>query len=147
MTVDDIAKNIDKKKQTDAAILDFAKAFDKVPHQRLLLKLHYYGLNEQTIKWINNFLSFRHQRVIIDGTESNYLPVTSGVPQGTVLGPILFLIFINDLPSKISSNIRLFADDCLLYNTIESDMDHTKLQTDLNQLCSWTDTWQTVSGV
>ena len=142
MTVDDITRNMDNRQQIDTAILDFAKAFDKVPHQRLLYKLQYYGLNPQTTRWIENFLKNRQQRVIIDGINSDYLPVTSGVPQGTVLGPILFLIFINDLPTNISSNIRLFADDCLLYNTIKTDNDQKTLQDDLDRLCTWTKTWQ-----
>jgi hypothetical protein len=88
------------------------------------------------------FLTGRQQRVMIDGCLSSYLPVTSGVPQGTVLGPILFLIFINDIAENIQSDIRLFADDCLLYRTITSEQDHIILQKDLNTLLHWADIWQ-----
>ena len=117
--VHDIISNLDGAvnrghKQTDLIIMDFAKAFDKVPHSRLLHKLDYYGIRESTHKWINSWLSGRTQKVL-DGQASDPVPVLSGVPQGSVLGPILFLIFINDLPDNIRSSVRLFAYDCVLY--------------------------------
>ena len=95
--------------------MDFAKAFDKVPHRRLLYKLEYYGIRGSTYKWISLWLSERFQKVVFDGQASDPVPVLSGVPQGSVLGPVLFLIFINDLPENIRSSVRLFADDCVLY--------------------------------
>ena len=144
MTIQDLAESLNKKKQIDMIILDFAKAFDKVPHNRLIAKLSHYGLHTNVINWIKDFLSDRKQRVMIDGKQSSNRDVTSGVPQGTVLGPILFLIFINDIPLKIISRIRLFADDCLLYREIPTG--HTDqqqiLQNDLTELCNWADTWQ-----
>ena len=97
-------------KQTDLIIMDFAKAFDKVPHRRLLHKLDYYGIRGSTHKWINSWLSWRTQQVVLDGQASDPVPVLSGVPQGSVLGPILFLIFINDLPDNIRSSVRLFTE-------------------------------------
>ena len=96
-------------------IMDFAKAFDKVPHRRLLYKLDYYGIRGSTHKWISSWLSERSQKVVLDGQASDPVPVLSGVPQGSVLGPVLFLIFINDLPDNIRSSVRLFVDDCVLY--------------------------------
>ena len=122
--------------------MDFAKAFDKVPHRRLLYKLDYYGKRGSTHKWITSWLSGRFQKVVLDGQASDPVPVLSGVPQGSVLGPVLFLIFINDLPENIRSSVRLFADDCVLYRNIESPSDCQILQDDLNSLAQWEADWQ-----
>ena len=111
VTTEDIAAILNRQSQADIAILDFAKAFDKVPHRRLLQKLQYYGLDENVQGWIKSFLADRTQSVVVDGFKSDKAPVLSGVPQGTVLGPLLFLIFINDITQNIDSTIRLFADD------------------------------------
>ena len=91
---------------------------DKVPHQKLLQKLEHYNLHPDTTKWIRSFLNNRSQRVVVDGFTSDECPVISGVPQGSVLSPLLFLIFINDISSSLHSLVRLFADDCLLYREI-----------------------------
>ena len=135
----DMVSNLDRAqnrghRQTDVIIMDFAKAFDKVPHKRLLYKLHYYGIRGSTHKWIAAWLSERYQKVVLDGQASDPVPVLSGVPQGSVLGPVLFLIFINDLPDNIRSSVRLFADDCVLYRNINSLTDCQILQEDLNSL-------------
>ena len=122
--------------------MDFAKAFDKVPHRRLLHKLDYCGIRGSTHKWITSWLSGRFQEVVLDGQASDPVPVLSGVPQGSVLGPVLFLIFINDLPENIRSSVRLFADDCVLYRNIESPTDCQILQDDLNRLAQWEADWQ-----
>ena len=137
--VHDIISNLDGAvnrghKQTDLIIMDFAKAFDKVPHRRLLHKLEYYEIRGSTHKWINSWLSGRTQKVVLDSQASDPVPVSSGVPQGSVLGPVLFLIFINDLPDNIRSSVRLFADDCVLYRTIHSLQDCLTLQEDLTSL-------------
>ena len=130
------------QKQTDVIIMDFAKAFDKVPHRRLLYKLGYYGIRGSTHKWLSSWLSERSQKVVLDGQASDPVPVLSGVPQGSVLGPVLFLIFINDLPDNIRSSVRLFADDCVLYRNIKSPIDCQILQDDLNSLSQWETDWQ-----
>ena len=129
--------------QVDVVLLDFAKAFDKVPHRRLLHKLHHYGVRSKTLRWIQAFLRERTQQVILEGVFSSKAPVTSGVPQGTVVGPLLFLTYINDLPDVIShSQTRLFADDSLLYKEIHNSSDQTKLQADLTALEDWEREWQ-----
>ena len=123
-------------------IMDFSKAFDTVPHNRLLNKLNRYGIRNKTHNCISNFLKYCKQRVIIDGEHSTWTQVISGVPQGTVLGPLLFLTYINDLPSNIHSSIRLFAYDCVLYTEIKNESDSQELQKDLNSLMKWEYDWQ-----
>ena len=141
-TVHDLASGLDKRQQIDAILLDFSKAFDKVAHRRLATKLHHYGIRNKTLAWIQSFLAERYQKVVLDGKTSPSSPVTSGVPQGTVLGPRLFLIYINDLPSRVSSTARLFADDCLLYRVISNQEDAASLQEDLDHLQEWERDWQ-----
>ena len=143
LTTHDIAQQHDLNHQVDIAILDFSKAFDVIPHQRLLNKLSFYGIEGRCKQWIQAFLSGRKQKVVVDGSYSEDAPVESGVPQGTVLGPLLFLLFINDLPNVLSpgTRIRLFADDCLVYRVIKSVEDQVLLQNDLDRLITWADTW------
>ena len=122
------------EKTIDVIILDFSKAFDTMAHNKLISKLQNYGIQGKTNKWINKLLKFRNQKVVLDGEMSDPVPVTSGVPQGTVLGPLMFLLYINDINlyindinQNINSKIRLFADDCVLYRKINSKLDCLEL--------------------
>jgi len=139
---EDISHALDHQKQIDVILLDFSKAFDSVPHQRLLTKLKHYGINNSILEWIEHWLTRRTQCVVLDGETSNPVQVLSGVPQGTVLGPLMFLLYINDITKDINSPLRMFADDCLLYRIINSTEDTTRLQEDLNKLSEWANTWQ-----
>ena len=141
ITIDDIARYIEKGQQLVVGIFDFSKAFDTVPHDKLLHKLESYGIRGQLHTWIASFLTKRHMRVIVDGEASTETTVDSGVPQGTVLGPLLFLVHINDLPDRVTSSVRLFADDCLLYRPVTSQSDHQALQDDLKNLETWAEEW------
>ena len=138
----DLARRLNDKQQIDAILLDFSKAFDRVPHQRLLLKLKNYGVRGNILSWLEDFLSARTQEVIIEGSKSSPSPVTSGVPQGTVLGPLLFLAYINDMPECIKSEIKLFTDDSLLYRRTHNNTDCHQLQEDLDKLQEWEQRWQ-----
>ena len=136
-------------KQVGMAILDLSKAFDTVPHQRLLNMLRLYGIDGQLHQWISSFLNGRSQSVLIDGARSQVDSVDSGVPQGTVLGPLLFLLFINDLPSFLDPGtaVHLFADDCLVYRSIDSEQDQLLLQQDLDPLNLVPSPFQSVHGI
>ena len=123
----------------DVVYLDFAKAFDSVPHQRLIHKLHAYGIRGKLLNWITAFLLDRQQRVVVQGSRSAWAPVTSGVPQGSVLGPVLFTIFVNDMPWEVSSSIKLFADDTKLYRRVPRGDDD--LQADIDALVRWSTKW------
>jgi hypothetical protein len=132
--IEDWTRAYENKIQTDIVFLDFSKAFDKVPHKRLMIKLYNYGIRGKTARWIKAFISERDQYVSVGGTHSEATRVLSGVPQGTVLGPTLFLLFINDIAKEIQSSIRLFADDSVIYREIKTTQDITILQQDLDLL-------------
>ena len=110
---------LEERGSVDAIFLDFAKAFDKVSHPHLLLKLQHHGIKGQLLKWISDFLTTRRQRVVIDGYSSGWSEVTSGVPYGSILGPLLFLVYINDFPLAVKCNSGLFADDSILHRNFE----------------------------
>lgn len=141
MLVNDLVTSVYNKKQVDLILLDFSKAFDKVSHEKVLLKIHQYGVRGNTLKWIKSFLDNRSQSVVLNGTSSDAIPVSSGVPQGSVLGPLLFLAYINDLPHNISSKVRLFADDTAVYLTLTSADQSVTLQNDLKLLEKWELEW------
>ena len=142
LTCHDLTREIDKCGQVDMLVLDFAKAFDTVANERLRAKIHSYGITSSLYKWIESFLKGRTQRVVVEGESSAEARVKSGVPQGSVLGPLLFLIFINDLAEKTTSTVRLFADDCVMYRPIRHANDCEALQEDFNKLHDWEERWQ-----
>ena len=141
LTLQDLLTFCDRKIQVDMAILDFSKAFDTVPHDHLLGKMEFYGIQGPLLKWTASFLKTRSQSVLVEGKYSKPAKVLSGVPQGTILGPLLFLIHTNDLPSVVTSQARLFADDCLMYRPVHSLADQLALQADLLALERWGDAW------
>ena len=132
---------LEKGHEISAVFFDFRKAFDTVPHLPLLSKLQKIGLDPLIITWIQNYLAERYQKVVLNGKSSHSAHVTSGVPQGSILGPLLFLIYINDI-SKVSlsegSKLVLYADDMLLYHPISNNDDYSALQSDINSISNWT---------
>ena len=130
----------------DCILLDYSKAFDKVPHkkvphQRLLLTLHYYGVRGPTREWIKSFLHKRTQQFLVNGKSSKQAPVLSDVPRGTVLGPLVFLAYVNGMPACMTSNIKPSADDSLLYRRISSGENSVRLHENLDKLQEWEKTW------
>ena len=128
-------------RKTDLILLDFSKAFDKVNNLKLLYKLSCVVVKGNTINWIQSFLIGRTQTIVLDGESSEKVKVTSGVLQGSVLGPLLFLLYINDLPENIQSQFRLFADDTAVYLTVTNMQDSQVLQSDMESLQHWERTW------
>ena len=138
-----IYDHLDKNIPVDTIYLDFRKAFDSVPHNELLLKLWKLGITGSLWKWFEAYLKDRHHYVTIDNASSPLLPVISGVPQGSILGPLLFLIYINDLPEQVDyTSCYLFADDTKLLKAITDTDDELQLQQDLNTLNRWCIEWK-----
>ena len=135
--MEELAESLDGGEDVDVIYLDFCKAFDKVPHRRLLKKLYNYGITGKIFSWVKEFLSDRKQRVTIKGSKSEWRTITSGIPQGSVLGPILLLIFINDLPDVISICMKLFADDGKLFTRVKSDDKRIVLQDNITTAENW----------
>lgn len=133
--------SMDNHSGIDAVYLDFAKAFDTVPHQRLQVKMRRYGIGGKVHKWISSFLSDRKQLVKVNGTRSDWAAITSGIPQGSVLGPVLFIIYINDLPETLHCQCKMFADDTKIWKQIATPQDTIELQDDINALQDWSDKW------
>jgi hypothetical protein len=137
-----VAEMLDKGEPVDVIYLDFQKAFDKVPHQRLLAKLKAIGIRGRLLNWIRQWLSGRKQRVVINGSESEWRDVLSGVPQGSILGPLLFIIFINDIDEGIRNRILKFADDTKLFGNVGTLEGIEQIRRDLESLFEWSETWQ-----
>ena len=140
--LENVTGKLDQGDSIDLIYLDFAKAFDKVPYRRLLIKLESHGVKGNSLKWIENWLDKRRQRVGVDGIYSDWVSVTSGVPQGSVLGPVLFIIYINDIDVGLLSKLAKFADDSKLLNSVNSQRDIDVIRQDLNNLEQWAEKWQ-----
>ena len=140
--LEDVTKMLDEGDPVDIIYLDFQKAFDKVPHRRLVEKLAAHGICGSTQKWINAWLEGRKQRVVINGLQSAWSDVISGVPQGSVLGPVLFLIYINDIDFAVDVLVKKFADDTKLYTKVRTEQQATRLQESLHKALGWGKEWQ-----
>ena len=144
--LNDITVSVDNKERVDAVYIDFAKAFDSVSHKKLIYKLRAYGFEYELLIWISSFLTDRSQSVCINSNISDFLPVTSGVPQGSVLGPLLFLIYINDITDCLHgiTKVKLFADDCKFYlsRNINDKSIFNDLHESLVNFCEWSSDWQ-----
>ena len=139
----EIYNSFEKRLETRAAFLDISKAFDKVWHDGLVFKLTQNGISGNLLNMLKNYLSDRKQRVILNGIESPWEPILSGVPQGSVLGPLLFLVYINDLTQNISANMKLFADDSSLFLEItDASTDQQTLMNDLEKISAWARMWK-----
>ena len=147
MFLEEITKWVDDGSPVDVIYLDFQKAFDKVPHQRLISKLKSHSMGNSIINWIEQWLTDRRQRVVVDGEVSSWKPVLSGVPQGSVLGPILFLVYINDLEEGVSGKILKFADDTKLFRKVKEIGDKQNLQDDIDKLVKWSEKWQILFSI
>ena len=140
----DIIKALDDGKEIFFVFFDISKAFDRVWHRGLLAKLEHYGIQGNILRWVANYLSDRQQRVVLNGHKSRLRDIYAGVPQGSVLGPLLFLIYINDLPIDIINNVRLFADDTCLYvisDRLDNFITLSTLQVDLKTIEIWARKW------
>ena len=142
LSLEDWTNMIENSEAFDVIYTDFAKAFDSVAHERLMVKLENIGVKGDLLKWIYSFLCGRTQCVKVNGIRSRWKKVLSGIPQGSVIGPLLFVIFINDMPEEVKFNVcKLFADDCKLYGRV-STLGENKMQFDLSNLENWSKNWQ-----
>ena len=139
--MEDWTSAIQHGSHSDVIYLDFSKAFDTVPHKRLIIKLQAYGVQGRLLSWLTSFLSERFQCVSLNGCCSNWRSVTSGVPQGSVLGPLLFVIYVSDMSSCVSSCLFKYADDAKLYRSISNSTDIQLLQKDVDSLYHWSSNW------
>src|SRR6218665_3236690 len=138
---EEVYDELDTNNQVDLMYLDFAKAFDKVPHKRLIRKMQACGIQGSVLQWIIKWLKNRRQRVRIRGKDSERINVTSGVPPGSVLGPLLFVIYINDIDEGIVSKISKFVDDTKLCARVNNEEDANALRGDLDKLHKWSKDW------
>ena len=141
---EELTRKIDQDKAVDVVYMDFSKAFDKVPHGRLIQKVKSYGIRGELVRWVQNWLGHRKQRVAVEEYFSNWRSVTSSVPQGSVLGPLLFVIYIyiNNLKENVGSLISTFADDTKIGGVGDSGEDCQRIHQDINRLKTWAERWR-----
>ena len=140
---DDFCKALDDKITTQSVFFDISKAFDKVWHQGLIHKLHCIGIRGALLCWFTDYLRDRRQAVVIKGKSSTYRPIKAGVPQGSVLGPLLFLVYINDIVKNIDSTVKLFADDTSMYLSLGDTVERSRLlNSDLRKIINWSQKWK-----
>ena len=139
--MDDWSKHLDHGMSVDVVYLDFMKAFDKVSHEHLIHKLQYLGIHHSILNWIEDFLNDRSQMVKYNNCVSSSVEVVCGVPQGSVIGPTSFILFINDLPDVVPSKLYMFADVTKMYNGMDTVSDRQQLQSDIDNLVAWSTTW------
>ena len=142
-----VAEYLDSGEPVDVVFWDFQKAFDKVPHKRLIERLRDIGIKGKLLSWIEKWLKGRKQRVVINGKASEWIEVESGVPQGSMLGPLLFIIFINGIDEGILSDILKFADDTKIFGKAGTSESVNKLRADLQVLWKWTVKWQILGRI
>ena len=141
--LDEWTEILDNGGTVHVVYMDSMKVFDKVPHERLLAKLSAYGIGGDVLTWIRSFLLNRKQLVRVGEATSEWNEVTSGIPQGSVLGPILFVMYINDMPESLENNstVKMFADDSKLYHRTDNANGASDLQKDLDKLYEWSSKW------
>ena len=137
----DVTSATDEGKLVDMIYLDFLKAFDKVSQLRLIHEIKCHGITDNIAAWIAEWLKDRKQRIVLNGARSDLEDVLSGVPQGFVLGPVLFLLFVNDIDTVTASHIQKFADDCKVYRSVHTNAEIAILQEDIKNLCQWSKDW------
>ena len=136
-----LGESLDERSSTHVIFLDFSKAFDTVPHKKLCIKLDNIGVRGNVLRWIKAFLSNRQQRVLVEDHSSAWSTVSSEIPQGSILWPLLFLVYINDISTTLIAPTRVFADDCTLFRDIKCRKDCIQLQNDLTRIYNWSQTW------
>lgn len=142
--LEEVVEGLEEESPVDIIYLDFAKAFDKVPHVRLAKKLEACGITGNILRWIVNWLTDRRQAVGIRGCYSDWIKIVSGVPQGSVLGPLLFVIYINDIDKELTAKVSKFADDTKLCHKVSSEKEVAQLREDLEKMYNWSLDWQLV---
>ena len=140
-TLEEVTASLDQGLSVDVIFQDHAKAFDSVPHKRLINKLQAYGCTGKASRWVQDFLMGTTQVVSVRNATSSKAEVLSGVPQGSVLGPLLFIVYINDLPNHVNSSIQMFADDTKIFTKVDKPEDTTKLQHNIDELQKWSRKW------